>query len=65
MLALPVGSELNPIAANWPALAVTAKTLVCVALCRWSHPYAIRIQAFGAATWSLGAASNLAVITAY
>ncbi len=63
MLLLPVGAELNPLAAHSPALAIVAKAAVCIfiltaPLGRYARP----VQLIGVLAWTAGAASNLLVI---
>ena len=63
MLMLPVGAELNPLAAHYPALAVVAKGCVAaLLLIAPLGPYARRVQMFGVIAWSIGALSNVLVL---
>jgi len=63
MLALPVGAELNPLAAHSPALAVVAKAAVLVfILAAPLGRYARRVRLFGAFVWTIGAVSNVLVL---
>lgn len=62
MLALPVGSELNPLAAAHPGIALVAKAALTVWLIGYHGRYATSLRAFGAIAWTVGFLSNALVI---
>jgi len=62
MLMLPIGAELNPLAAHHPILAIAAKVGITALLLVWRSIYADRVRRFGAIAWTFGAISNALVL---
>lgn len=63
MLLLPPGAEANPLAANYPGLAITAKALaLAFILAAPLKGYARPVHAIAAAAWSVGFLSNVLVL---
>lgn len=64
MLALPPGSELNPIAASYPVLAIALKLALAgvIAALILRHRIHRNVAYIGAAVWIVGAASNVVVL---
>ena len=62
MLMLPLGAELNPLAAQHPILAIAAKVGITALLLVWRSIYADRVRRFGAIAWTVGAISNTWVL---